>query len=175
MTTCNTRRIADIIIILIFYCWKQLNPICTTNIITDTAIKYCGYNYRHNSEVMFPVTNVLDTSNESNCLSQSNNFNLKYCDCNRVGTSMTGVGVLPNGVPMVWKHPGGFCVCFTMPESPRHYHIVLGKSCSQAKHTAVHVLPGQKMPLQVLPRQQMPKATFSQPYITIYVPKKTDT
>ena len=24
--------------------------------------------------------------------------------------------------------------------------VVLGKSCSQAKHTAMHVLPGQKMP-----------------------------
>ena len=44
-------------------------------------------------------------------------------------------------------------------------HAVIGKSCSQAKHTAVHVLPGQKKPLQVLPRQQMPKATFSQPYM----------
>ena len=30
----------------------------------------------------------------------------------------------------------------------------------------------QKMPPQVLPRQQMPKATFSQPYISIYVYEK---
>ena len=26
-------------------------------------------------------------------------------------------------------------------------HVVLGKSCSQAKHTAAHALPGQKMPM----------------------------
>ena len=51
-------------------------------------------------------------------------------------------------------------------------YVVLGKSCSQAKHTAAHALPGQKMPLQVWPRQQMPKAIFSQPYITIYVYEK---
>ena len=51
-------------------------------------------------------------------------------------------------------------------------HVVLGKSCSQAKHTTTHVLPGQKMPLQVLHRQQMPKATFRQPYITICVYEK---
>ena len=25
--------------------------------------------------------------------------------------------------------------------------VVLGKSCSQAKYTAAHVLPGQKMPM----------------------------
>ena len=61
-------------------------------------------------------------------------------------------------------------------------YIVLGKSCSQAKHTTMHVLPEQNMPManfvwvkdatQVLPRQQMPKATFSQSYITIHVYKK---
>ena len=28
----------------------------------------------------------------------------------KVGTSMTGVGVPRNWLPMVWKHPGGFYV-----------------------------------------------------------------
>ena len=51
-------------------------------------------------------------------------------------------------------------------------NVVLGKSCSQVKLTTMHVLPGQKMPLQVLPGQQMPKATFRQPYITIYAYKR---
>ena len=47
----------------------------------------------------------------------------------------------------------------------KHCNVVLGKSCQQLKHTAVHGLPRQKMPPLVLPRQQMPKATFSQPYM----------
>ena len=42
------------------------------------------------------------------------------------------------------------------------FDVVLGKSCSQAKHTTAHVFPGQKMPT----------ATFSKPYITIYVHEK---
>ena len=62
-------------------------------------------------------------------------------------------------------------VC-TQLKITKKLHAVLGKSCSQAKHTAMHVLPGQKMPPQVLSWQQMAKATFSQPYITIYVYEK---
>ena len=45
-----------------------------------------------------------------------------------------------------------------------HEDDVLGTSCNQAKHTAVHVFPGQKMPTA--------KATFSQPDIIIYVNEK---
>ena len=44
-------------------------------------------------------------------------------------------------------------------------NVVLAVTCRQSKHTAAHVLPRQKMSPQVLPRQQMPKATFSQPYM----------
>ena len=41
----------------------------------DTAILDCGHNYGYNRKVMFPVTNVSDATNESNCLLQSNSFN----------------------------------------------------------------------------------------------------
>ena len=30
--------------------------------------------------------------------------------------------------------------------STENKHVVLGKTCSQSKHTAAHVLPGRKMP-----------------------------
>ena len=45
-------------------------------------------------------------------------------------------------------------------------------ACFAWTKDADQVLPRQKEPLQVLPRQQMPKATFSQPYITIHVYEK---
>ena len=51
-------------------------------------------------------------------------------------------------------------------------HVVLVISCRQSKHTAAHLSTSQKMPPQVLPRQKMPKTTFSQPYITIHVYEK---
>ena len=51
-------------------------------------------------------------------------------------------------------------------------YVVLVKSCCQSKHTAAHLSTSQKMPPQVLPRQKMPKTTFSQPYITIHVYEK---
>ena len=41
----------------------------------DTAIIDCRYNYGYSRKIMFPFTNVLDATNESNCLSQSNGFN----------------------------------------------------------------------------------------------------
>ena len=40
------------------------------------------------------------------------------------------------------------------------------------KHTAAHLSTSQKMPPQVLPRQKMPEATFSQQYLTIHVYEK---
>ena len=43
--------------------------------------------------------------------------------------------------------------------------VVLVKSFCQEKHTTMHVFPRQKMPPQVLPRQQMSKVTFSQTYM----------
>ena len=42
--------------------------------------------------------------------------------------------------------------------------VVLVESCRQSKHTAMHLSTSQRMPPQVLPRQEMPKTTFSQPY-----------
>ena len=36
----------------------------------DTAITDCEYNYEYNWEVMFPITNILEATNESNFLSQ---------------------------------------------------------------------------------------------------------
>ena len=52
-------------------------------------------------------------------------------------------------------------------------YVVLVKSCHQSKQTTtVHLSTSQKMPPQVLPRQKMPKTTFSQPYITIHVYEK---
>ena len=38
----------------------------------DTAILDCGHDYGHNRKVNFP--NILDATNESNCLPQSNDF-----------------------------------------------------------------------------------------------------
>ena len=52
------------------------------------------------------------------------------------------------------------------------HDVVLVKSCCQSKHTATHLSTSQKMPPQVLPRQKMPKTSFSQPYITIHVYEK---
>ena len=58
-----------------------------------------------------------------------------YSDCNRVGASKTGLGVPMNGVPMVWKHPGGFHVGNFMPGRPlvlpQHggFHASYGNYC----------------------------------------------
>ena len=68
---CNIGEIEDVIVCIIFYFWwKQLNLICTVSVIMDTAILHCGHNYTNNRKVMFPVTNVSDATNESNCFTK---------------------------------------------------------------------------------------------------------
>ena len=40
-------------------------------------------------------------------------------------------------------------------------YVVLGKSCSQAKHTATHVLPGQKMQMASFAQAKDATASFA--------------
>ena len=52
------------------------------------------------------------------------------------------------------------------------FYVVKVKTCRQLKDADGIFSTSQKMPPQVLPRQQMPKATFSQPYLTKNVYEK---
>ena len=120
----------------------------------DTAILDCGWNYRYYSEIMFPITNVSDATDESNCLSWSNKFNWIYCDCNWAGTSRTGMGLPMNGVSVMWKDSGGILSvgllfldalrCFhnmgvSMHLIPVLVSIKTQLTCISAHHTLTHV------------------------------------
>ena len=48
---------------------------------------------------------------------------------------------------MCVKDVNGTASCDCDPGYTGMFYVVFGKSCSQAKHTAAHVLPGQKMPM----------------------------
>ena len=62
---------------------------------------------------MFPITNILDATNESNILSQDlltsielYQLHLNICiNFNWVGAFRNGIGVSLHWIPMLWKHP----------------------------------------------------------------------